>query len=172
MTAELAGPRLIIRRLRVEDVAKLAAFFRRLSPHSRLRRFHGAVNELPPALLERLTTQDEKQGATLVAVIAHRGREHIVGEARYAIDEASTRGAEFAIAIADRFQRCGVGKRLGAALMRLAARRHIDRLYGDVQYDNQPMLALARKLGFRERRAFDPRLRTVERVLQAAPSAH
>jgi acetyltransferase len=162
----ILAPRVVVRPVRPADATALATFFRELSPRSRTRRFHGGMGELPPALLEQFTRAADAHGAALVAVRERRadGGEEIVGEARYVIEDG--RDAEFALAVADTVQGCGVGRRLLRRLVRLAARAAVRRVYGEVQYDNKPMFRLAETLGFSQRRgAGDPWLRVVERVL-------
>jgi RimJ/RimL family protein N-acetyltransferase len=155
----------VIRPLEKSDVSKLAAFFRNLSPHSRHRRFHGAVNELPPALMAQLAQPDAEHQVALLAVVARGGRETVLGEVRYAITGTSRR-AEFAIAVADAAQGLGLGGRLMRGLLHCAQANRIAELYGDVLPDNRAMLALARGCGFAVRRdPDDARLLRVERAL-------
>ena len=71
----------------------------------------------------------------------------VVGEARYAFDPAS-RSAEFGISIDDRFQVQGIGAAMLANLECRAAALGATRLIGDTLRNNEPMIALARKLGF------------------------
>jgi acetyltransferase len=67
-------------------------------------------------------------------------------------------GAEFAIAVADEFQRRGLGTQLVSRLLAYAAAKGVRRLFGEVLVDNHGMLALARRLGFRIRTNIsDPR---------------
>ena len=74
----------------------------------------------------------------------------IVAEARYAL--VQERGnAEFAVAVADDFQRRGLGRHLVKRLLATAWRRGVRRLFGEIKSDNCAMLALATQLGFRIR---------------------
>jgi acetyltransferase len=87
-------------------------------------------------------------------------REVAVGEARYAVSDEAADAREFAIVVSEPWQRMGVGIDLLRALMRHAAQSGVGRLYGDTFVDNEPMLALARRLGFEVRRhPADARLR-------------
>ncbi len=166
LTRGASVPRVAIRAVRPDDAEKLAAFYRDLSPTSRTRRFHGGMAEVPPDLLALLTRGIDAQGGALVAVVAQGAGETIVGEARYVVEQPHE--AEFAIAVTDRMQGNGLGKRLLGLAVDLAGVAGVRRLYGDVQYDNRPMLALAAAMGFVPRRAqADPRLQRVERLFRA-----
>jgi len=142
----------VIRPLRPDDRALVDALVRELSPTSRYRRFHAAVNGLPSAMLERLARVDARDEFALLATTTARGIEVAVGEARYACDELRSDAREFALVVVEPWQRLGVGTRLLRELMRQAARSGVGVLYGDTFTDNAPMLALARQLGFEWRR--------------------
>jgi acetyltransferase len=73
--------------------------------------------------------------------------ETIIGVARYAID-SSGEACEFAIVIADAWQRRGIGKRMLVKLIDVARKRGLKRMYGDTLATNEGMLRLLRRLGF------------------------
>lgn len=159
---------IVIRPIRADDTARLTRFFRDLSPRSRHRRFHGVVNELPPAIIARFVDRNDADEMGLVAVLQRGGSETVIGETRYALT-GSGRRAEFALTVADAAQGIGLGKRLLRALVRHAGANGITTMYGDVLPDNRPMLALTHALGFDERRdPNDARLRYVERRITSA----
>ena len=150
--ARLVAALPVIRPLRSGDGPLVGALLRDLSSKSRLRRFHAAVSEIPAALLEQMTRVDTPGEATLLATTLVRGREVAVGEARYAHSDERNDAREFALVVADPWQRLGVGMELMRELMRHAARSGVVVLYGDTFADNVPMLELARRLGFEKRR--------------------
>jgi acetyltransferase len=160
---------IVIRPIRPDDERALGAFFRSLSPRSRHRRFLAVMNELPAPLLARFARPDGRNEAAFVATAWTGSEEMIVGDARYTAIVRPEGSAEFALAVHDRVQGCGVGERLLRALLRRANQSGMTRLFGDVLPDNRPMLALARKCGFSERRSpLDPRLVEVQSFLHAA----
>lgn len=142
----------IIRTLRSEDRGLVEALVRELSPLSRLRRFHWPLREASPPLLDRLVNRADPSDAALLAVVPTGGGEVAIGEARYAADADANDAREFALVVADPWQRIGLGTHLLRELMRLAARSGVKSLYGDTFADNVPMLELARSLGFEKRR--------------------
>ena len=159
---------IVIRPIRPEDEANLLAFFEGLSPRSRHRRFHAAVNELPPDVIARFVRANGRDELALVAVAKQNGRETVIGEARYVLSSCKTRCAEIAIVVADAAQGVGLGKRMLRSLMRRAAENQITQLYGEVMPDNRAMLGLAGAFGFRQRRdPDDPRLFRVEKTVSA-----
>src|SRR5262245_40406998 len=149
------GADIIVRPIRPDDASLLQAFVRRLSARSRHFRFFVALAELSAAQLQRFVNVDPAQGSALVALC--NGQEHaaIIAEARYALDPEG--GAEFAIAVADEYQRRGLGTRLIKELLATAWRRGVRRLFGEIKSDNRAMLAFAVQLGFRLRGSLEDR---------------
>lgn len=99
--------------------------------------------------IRRFTDIDPAREVALVAVTLTDGRERQVGVARYVKDERIPGDAEFAIVLADDWQRCGLGTRLLGCLIDAAKSGGIRRLVATTQSANAGMLALARRMGFR-----------------------
>ena len=117
-----------------------------LSAASRYRRFHFGLRYLPDPLLRQMTEIDQWQHVALVARPADEPHGAIVADARY-VRSADTDEAEFAIVVADAWQRIGLARALLQRLARHAHAAGVHRLYGDVLWGNLPMLALVRALG-------------------------
>lgn len=141
------GSNIKIRAIGADDASMVQAFVRRLSPRSRRYRFFSGIAELSAGLLERFVKQDYRRGLALVALSEQSGGTVIIAEARCELNQAEGK-AEFAIAVADEFQRRGLGIRLLNTLVVYAAKRGIRQLFGEILADNHAMLALARRLGF------------------------
>jgi acetyltransferase len=156
-----------IRPQRADDGDLLAEFVRGLSRSARYQRFHAAVNDLPGPMLDPLTRIAPPREAALLATIGRGAREIVVGEARYgAADDAASDAREFALVVGDAWQRFGIGARLLGQLMRRATVFGVRRLFGDAFAANAPLLLLARRLAFTQRRhPTDARLVRVERTL-------
>jgi acetyltransferase len=148
------GSKVVVRPIGLDDASLLQAFVRRLSARSRRFRFFVALTELPPALLDRFVNVDPARDLALVALSRRQEGTTIVAEARYALAQKDD-NAEFAIAIADDFQRRGLGRHLVKRLLATAWRRGVRRLFGEIKSDNSAMLAFARNLGFRLRGSLD-----------------
>jgi acetyltransferase len=75
---------------------------------------------------------------------------------------ADRSSAEFAIMVGDPWQGKGLGPKLVEQVIAIARDQGVKVLYGDVLTQNQPMLDLARKVGFQSRRTEDPQLCRIE----------
>ena len=137
----------MIRAIGAGDGPMLQAFVRGLSVRSRYFRFFSAIRELSAAHLERLVNVDHRRGFALVALHGRSCNTAIIAEARCVLDREEN-SAEFAIVVADEFQRQGLGTRLMKKLLAHASEKRIHRLFGEILVDNRPMLALAERLGF------------------------
>lgn len=137
----------VVRPIGPDDASLLQAFVRRLSPRSRRFRFFVTLAELSAAQLDRFVNVDPARGLALVALSGPQQGTAIVAEARYALAQEDG-NAEFAIAVADDFQRRGLGRHLVKRLLTTAWRRGVRRLFGEIKSDNRAMLALAMHLGF------------------------
>lgn len=155
------GTQITIRPLRPEDAQLEREFVRNLSEESRYFRFLGTLRELTPGMLLRFTQFDYDREMALTAVTTVDGKETEIGGARYVIDREGT-GCEFAIAIADEWQKCGIGRRLMSALIEAAREKKLSQMHGDVLANNGSMLAMMESLGFKvETNPEDPALRIV-----------
>jgi acetyltransferase len=141
------GKELTIRHIRADDAAIEQAFVRKLSAQSRYMRFHGTIKELNERDLVIFTNPDPLKSEAMI--ILHKGEngEEEIGVARFTIDPDGT-GCEFAIVIADEWQRRGLGKELMQALISRAKSRGVKRIYGSVLKDNGDMLQFVKGLGF------------------------
>ena len=138
-------------------------FVRGLSPDARANRFLAPVKELSPATLEAMTQPDQARHVALVATEGGR----IIGEGRY-VAEAGNGRAEFAIAVADDWQRKGIGARLLASLVVAARVAGLQVIEGEVLRTNMAMLGFVRRVGFALKSCSgDARLLVAERILAA-----
>ena len=141
------GAPVTLRPLRPEDIDIETAFVEGLSPETRANRLLGGAIKVTREYLERLTRVDYARDMALAATVMLEDRETLIGVARYAL-ERDGRHCEFALVIADAWQGRGIGRRLLAKLVAVAAARGVERMYGDTLASNRPMLELGRRLGF------------------------
>ena len=135
-----------VRPIRPEDVDLEVEFIRRLSPESIYNRVFSNSLSLTPQWLERLTRIDFTRDMAIIATVTLDGRETQIGVARYArLGNGSC--CEFAIAVADQWQGCGIGVRLLGELIAIASRSGITEIVGDALSTNVAMVALARRVG-------------------------
>ncbi|HLS42291.1 MAG TPA: GNAT family N-acetyltransferase [Paenalcaligenes sp.] len=169
----------LMRPIRPEDAYALQEFIRDLSLETRYMRFVSMMRELTPQMLARYTRIDYDRELALVATVWHpnpedRGRlyEKVVGFAHY-LRNRDGLGAEYALVIADDWQRRGLGTTLMQGLITAARHQRLHYIDGYVLAKNQPMLKLMRSLGFTvERDELDPALRRVWLKLRDEPIDH
>jgi acetate---CoA ligase (ADP-forming) len=128
------------------DEQALLDFFAALSERSLYLRFHGFPS-LGPQLVEQLLDPDWTERGALLGTFAEDGRERVVAVANY-VRLRDPAVAEAAFAVADAYQRRGIGTRLVEQLARKAATQGIERLLAEVLAENRNMLGVFEGLGF------------------------
>lgn len=142
------GTVIMLRTVRPGDEEKMQALVQGLSPQSRYRRFFYPIRELIPAMLTRFTDADPMHAITLLAVVQDKGEEIAIGMAQYAADPYPQR-CEFAVVVADAWQRSGIATRLMRNLICIARAAGLERFEGDVLADNEPMRRLLIGMDFK-----------------------
>jgi acetyl coenzyme A synthetase (ADP forming)-like protein len=128
------------------DAGAILDFFRALSEQSLYMRFHGFPS-LGPQVVEQVLGSDWAERGALLGAVEENGAERVVALANYArLRDPSV--AEAAFAVADAYQRRGVGTRLVEQLAERAARHGIERFVAEVLADNRGMLGVFEALGF------------------------
>ncbi|HEY0310617.1 MAG TPA: GNAT family N-acetyltransferase, partial [Luteimonas sp.] len=134
------GREVLIRPIRPEDAVPLGAALPLLQPDE----LHGSFlqGRAPTAAtLERLSKPDPRREFALVASEPLQPGEAVIGAvARVGVVD-DTRHGEFAILVGRFLAGKGLGRHLMRRLVRWAKGKKLDRLYGEVAEDNQPMLA-------------------------------
>jgi acetyltransferase len=158
------GTSIVIRPIRPDDDAIERAFIRALSRDSAYNRLLSA-RKLTADEIRHLTRIDYEHEMALVAVTVTGGQTTLLGVARYVRDDDAG-GAEFAIVVADLWQRRGIGTMLLSALLRHARSAGIARIHGITLATNQAVQDLARKLGFVQTHdPLDATVRHIEKTL-------
>jgi len=142
------GRRVTLRPMLPQDVELEQGLVRRLSVQARYNRFFVPIRELSKNVLEQLAHVDHRHHVALVAETFVDGVAQAVGEAQYVVDEAS-RDCEFAVVVADEWQRQGIATRLVESLIEHARDAGLRHMVGDVLATNDVMLTMMRKLGFK-----------------------
>ena len=137
------GTRVPVRPMRSDDVERERRFFNRLSERSRFQRFMQHLPELPPKMLARFTQLDYDRELALVALF----QDEFIAVGRYAQNPDGLT-AEFALVVADEWQRKGLGRALLERLVEQARKAGYGALYGTILADNTEMLKLVLRLGF------------------------
>lgn len=141
------GSTVMLRAAGADDGDLLQELVRGLSLKSRYQRFFYPLHELTPAMLERFTQHEPTGALTLLALARENGRQVPVAMAQYVADPYPQR-ADFAVVVADAWQRSGLGRRLVETVMCVAHAAGVERLEGDVLTENRAMLRLVSSMGF------------------------
>ncbi len=147
------GQVVTIRPIRPEDADMEQEFVKNMSDESRYYRFMDTLRELTQTMLVRFTQIDYDREMALVATISKEGEDgdaghdHQIGVARYVVNPDGE-SVEFALAVGDDWQKCGVGRKLMTALIECARMKGYRAVVGDVLSTNAKMFRLMTSLGF------------------------
>lgn len=137
------GRSLLVRPIRPDDGARLAAFYAAASPADLHLRFFLSRREVPRSELARYCQIDYEREMTFVALDGER----MAGEVR-AVCDPDNEQAEFAIQVGADWQRRGLGRALLRKMISYLRVRGTHEIVGQCLQENQGMLALARGAGF------------------------
>jgi acetyltransferase len=137
-----------IRPISPQDAELQREFFRALSAEGRYFRFMTPLNELPETVAQRLISVDYRSHLALLAEVFQDGREIMIGEARYVVDEHDAQSCELAVAVADDWQAKGIARALLDRLERQAAASGIRRMFAETLRTNKAVLRLAERAGY------------------------
>jgi RimJ/RimL family protein N-acetyltransferase len=136
-----------IRETRKSDEAEIVQAFSRMSEDARYMRFMRFVREPNLERLRNALASFPEGGIGIVATAPAADGFDIVGSAIYLLGNDRTT-CEFATSVASEFGGVGLASTLLTALIDAARARGIAEMHGYVLAVNQPMLRLARRLGF------------------------
>ena len=136
-----------VRAMRPTDEAELVQAFSRMSEDARYMRFMRFVREPNLDRLRNALASFPESGIGIVATIPAADGIDIVGSAIYFVGDDRTT-CEFAINVATAFGGVGLASTLMTALIGAAKAHGLTEMDGFVLAMNQPMLRLARRLGF------------------------
>ncbi len=135
-----------VRSLDSSALEQFGAFVQGLSANSRALRFLAPIWGLSDDALSRLVLVDQRNNVAWIGE-ACTVPGMVVAEARYAVTAPDE--AELAFAVADDWQRNGLGTRLLCRLLEHAAAAGIERVWGYVRRDNRAALTVAWRFGFK-----------------------
>lgn len=145
-----SGEPLQLRPIRPEDEPAMQALFRNLSPEEIRFRFHRPLKMLDHELAVRLTQIDYDRD---MAFTLFRSNGELIGVVRIGCDPDLVE-AEYAVLVRGDYSHQGLGMALMERIISYARRRGIQRIFGYVLAENQAMLVIAKRLGFKTH--FDP----------------
>jgi len=146
MTTSPATEPYRIRVITDADREALTRFFDDLSPASFEARFHGSGSGIGGPVARYLCGPDHDHREGLVAEADDAaGRPIIIGHV--CIEPTGAGDAEMAIAVADAWQRHGVGRAMLAEAITWARDHRLERLIASMRWGNDAILRLIRSMG-------------------------
>ena len=136
-----------VRAMQPSDEAELVQAFGRMSDDARYMRFMRLVREPNVERLRSALASLPENGMGIVATVPAADGFDIVGSTVYFVGNDRTT-CEFAINVASGFGGVGLAGTLLTALIDAAKARGMKEMDGFVLATNQPMLRLARRIGF------------------------
>jgi ribosomal protein S18 acetylase RimI-like enzyme len=133
-------PRVEYRPLRPGEAAAVQEIFAGMSERSRLFRFLSPVPRLTSAMLQGLSDVDDADHVAWIAQVD--GRPVALGS--YAVLAGDRSAADLALAVVDRHQHTGIGRRLLAVLTEVACRRGLRTFTFTVDPENHAVRELLR----------------------------
>ncbi len=142
-----SGTPVLLRRLQPKDFPLHRQFLYNCSQESIYQRFFQVAEhaKVTDQQIARYTNFDQTRELAIIAVQYPDQRQEL-GVAR--LIQLENGVAEFAVIVADPWQRQGLGRKLVEKIIEAAAQCHIRCLQGYVLSENKTMLSLCRKLGF------------------------
>lgn len=140
-----------LRPIRPEDEPLVQEMFQNLSKESLYYRFFGYVPQVTHEFLTRYTQNDYDREVAIITEIEQAGKKKMIGVVRI-IADAWDEGAEYAILIADAWQKQGLGSILTDFILEIARDKGIHKIYASVLSTNKGMIHLFEKKGFTIRR--------------------
>lgn len=141
------GRDVLLRPLRAEDEPLIREMLSSLSEETLRVRFF-VVMEITHRMLMHFCNIDYDREIAIVAELKEEGGRRIIGGCRLIVEPDSGKG-QFAILIHDEFQRQGLGEKLLDAAIGIARDKGLREVYGLVLTENDKMLKLAGRMGFR-----------------------
>jgi ribosomal protein S18 acetylase RimI-like enzyme len=135
-----------VRPLRPTDRAIYERAVMDLSPRSRYLRFFAPIPRLSEPMLDKMTQTDERQHVAYVALTPDESS--AVGVVRYVVNANDPNTGEVAIAVADDWQRRGLGRQLLGQTVEHARLAGLGSLTATTLRENDGAAGLLRASGF------------------------
>lgn len=136
------APDIVIRRIQPSDRAPLGRFYGDLSAESRRARFLGSQAGISDAASESFCTLDHVHDEGFVAILPDRAGAEPLIVGHLCLAPAGLRRLELALAVAEKQQGCGIGRRLLEAALAWATERQFEAIVATCFADNARVLRL------------------------------
>lgn len=140
-------PPIRIRAIEPGDRDALTRFYAALSEDSMALRFHGASKGIADRAATVFCGPDHEHREGLVAMLDEPGASESIVVGHLCLEPAGPHEVEMALAVADAWQRHGIGRALLVSAMAWAQLHGIDRLHASMLSTNVAILGLLRSIG-------------------------
>src|SRR3989339_303920 len=141
------GRKVVLRPIRPEDEPMEAEMFRHFSDETERHRFFHRIGDITHDLLQRYTQVDYDREIAIIAEFTENKEKKMLGVVRLIADPYGET-AEFAIVVADPWQKQGLGNKFTDYILGIARERGIKKVYANFLKDNPPMIRIFEKRGF------------------------
>ncbi len=147
------GRDILMRPLRAEDEPLIKEMMSTLSKETLRLRFFVAM-EIDHRMLMNFCNTDYDREIAIVAELNEGDKKKIIGGGRLIVEPDSGSG-QFALSVHDDFQKQGLGEKFLDITIGIAQDKGLQEIYGIVLTENEKMLKLSRKMGFKLERLPD-----------------
>ena len=142
------GREILLRPIRPEDEPMEAEMFTHLSVQTQRFRFFQLIKNITHEMLVRFTQIDYSREMAIIAEIEEEGRKKMAGVVRIIADPFQE-SAEFAIVVADPWQKQGLGNEFTDYILEIAEEMGLKRIYANFMKGNFIMKHLFEKRNFK-----------------------
>ncbi|MEN6617111.1 MAG: GNAT family N-acetyltransferase, partial [Syntrophorhabdus sp.] len=147
------GADVLLRPIRAEDEPLMQEMFSELSDETLRVRFFVAMRA-DHRVFTKFCNVDYDREISLVVEMKENDKRRLIGGGSLIV-EPGTDAGQFALLMADNFQKHGLGEKLLDVLIGIAQDKGLHEIYGIVLSENVKMLGLAEKMGFKPTREPD-----------------
>jgi len=142
------GTEVLLRPVRPEDEPMLLELFNSLSKKTMIERFFSPIKNMTHEMLTRFCNIDYDREIAIVASKKEGDKNLVIGISDLIIEQNLR--AQFAVLIQDSYQAKGLGQKLIDVLIGIAQEKGLEEIFGVVLSENNRMLKLLKRLGFKE----------------------
>jgi acetyltransferase len=139
--------RVVLRPIKPEDEPLWLEMFKNFSKETIMQRFFYIIKDTPHDVRVRYCNIDYDREIAIVADLTENNQKKIAGVVRLVIDPDGRKG-EFAVVVADPWQRLGLGSKMIDYIIGIAEDKNLETIYGIVLRENSRMIDLVERLGF------------------------
>lgn len=147
------GRDVVLRPIRAEDEPAVKEMMSSLSEETLRVRFF-VVMEIDHSMIMKFCNVDYDRELAMVVELKEGDKKRIIGGGRVIVEPDRGSG-QFALLVSDDFQKQGIGEKLLDVVIGIAQDKGLHEIYGIVLSENEKMLGLSRKMGFRTTRLPD-----------------